>query len=214
MLPCAVTALNAVGRLDQLARENWPLQLETVEKAVIGLALQHGRELPGEVDGIADAGVHALSACRTVHMRGIAQQEDAAMPEAFGDPVMNAIGGEPVDLVDHEPNGADCFTADVLDGQCLVLVDTVLAYRSDQARLVRSIGQEQHEFRTFENDGDFAVGLVGLGFHVGDVKQLIIGAAFETGAERLADHGPGAVASGEIARLAGLDLPVGAATLR
>ena len=39
---------------------------------------EHGGELPGEIHGIADAGVHALAADRAVNVGGIAQQKRAA----------------------------------------------------------------------------------------------------------------------------------------
>src|SRR4029450_7769277 len=48
------------------------------EQAGAGDALERRGDLPAEIDGIADAGVHAVAAGRDVLVRGVAGQEDAA----------------------------------------------------------------------------------------------------------------------------------------
>ena len=63
-------------------------------------AVQHGGELPGEVHGVADAGVHALAADRAVDVRGVAEQEGAALAEVLRHAVVHAVGREPVHLLD------------------------------------------------------------------------------------------------------------------
>ena len=54
------------------------LGLIAVQKAVGGAAAEHGGQLPAEVGGVLEAGVHALAAGRGVHMGGVAGEEDAA----------------------------------------------------------------------------------------------------------------------------------------
>ena len=65
----------------------------------------HQRELPAEVVGVLQAGVHALRADRAVDVRGIAEQETAARAEALGAAVMDAVGREPVAFVESEFGG-------------------------------------------------------------------------------------------------------------
>ena len=57
-------------------------------------------QFPGEVHGVADAGVHALAADGAVDVGGVAEEEHAASVEVIGDAVVDAIGREPVHIVD------------------------------------------------------------------------------------------------------------------
>jgi hypothetical protein len=63
------------------ARKGDALRLVAVEKAWISAPLEHRCELPGEVDGVSDAGVHALPADGAVDMGGVAEEEGAAFAE-------------------------------------------------------------------------------------------------------------------------------------
>jgi hypothetical protein len=54
--------------------------------------LQHTCQFPGEIDGIADAGVHTLSAGGAVNVCGIAEQEQPPAREVIGNAMMHAIG--------------------------------------------------------------------------------------------------------------------------
>ena len=47
------------------------LRLVAVEQRLGCVAGQHGLQLPGEIDGVADAGIHALAAGGTMDMRRI-----------------------------------------------------------------------------------------------------------------------------------------------
>ena len=51
---------------------------ELVQQFRVRPALQHRRQLPGEVHGIAHAGVHALAAGRAMDVAGITGDEDPA----------------------------------------------------------------------------------------------------------------------------------------
>jgi hypothetical protein len=73
------------------ARKGDALRLVAVEKAWISAPLEHRCELPGEVDGVSDAGVHALLADGAVDMGGVAEEEGAAFAEMLRHPVMDVI---------------------------------------------------------------------------------------------------------------------------
>ena len=85
----------AVGRLQQALRDRQALVLVGVEQRVAGLALDHQRELPRQVVGILQAGVHALRADRAVDVRRVAEQEAAAIAKARRAAMVDAVGGEP-----------------------------------------------------------------------------------------------------------------------
>src|SRR6516164_655261 len=91
---------DAVGGRDQPAREANALGFIAVEQGIRGTSADNGCEFPRQVDGIANAGIHALAAGRTVDMRGIADKERAALAEMLCDPVMDMVGREPVDPLD------------------------------------------------------------------------------------------------------------------
>ncbi|MNX94106.1 hypothetical protein D3C86_1263250 [compost metagenome] len=62
-----------VGGGHQLAGEGDAFGFIGVEQAGLGTATQHRREFPGEVNRVADTGVHALATGGAVHMGGVAQ---------------------------------------------------------------------------------------------------------------------------------------------
>ena len=103
------------------------------------------------------------------------------------DPMMHVIGRKPVDLVDPDLEVIDRPIADVLECQRIGPVGSLVAYRSDQARSSCSRQREDaKEVGLVEIDVQFAVYRRARGFDIGDVKDLPIGAAGETGADRLA----------------------------
>ena len=84
-----------VGRLQQAPRHRQALVLIGVEQCGVGLSLHHQRQLPRQIVGVLQAGVHALRADRAVDVGGVAEQEAAAVAEALGAAVMDAVGGKP-----------------------------------------------------------------------------------------------------------------------
>src|ERR1700737_532407 len=60
---------------DEAPRESNSFRLVAVEQGGVGSALDDGGDLPAKVHGIADAGIHALTAHGTMNVRGIAEQE-------------------------------------------------------------------------------------------------------------------------------------------
>ena len=59
-----------------------PLDLVRREKLRSTPALQRRGELPAEIDGIADAGIHPETAGRNDEMHGVAGEEDAAVSDS------------------------------------------------------------------------------------------------------------------------------------
>ena len=84
-----------VGGVQQAARDRDALVRVGIEQGRRGPALDDERQLPGQVVGVLQAGVHALRADRAVDVGGVAEQEAAAVAEARGAAVMDAVGGEP-----------------------------------------------------------------------------------------------------------------------
>ncbi len=69
------------GGLDDLIGDRAALDAVTIEKRGRGLAASNQCQFPREIERILHAGVHALTAGRTVDVRGIAGHEDASGPE-------------------------------------------------------------------------------------------------------------------------------------
>src|SRR4030095_329732 len=63
-------------------------------------------QLPCQVVGILEAGVHALSTHGAMNMRGISQQEAASVAESFGAAVKDAVGREPVARLERQPRSS------------------------------------------------------------------------------------------------------------
>ena len=62
-------------------READSLRLVSRKQRLIRIAPQHRRQLPGEIDGVTDTGIHSLTADRAVNVCGIAEQEHATPTE-------------------------------------------------------------------------------------------------------------------------------------
>ena len=89
-----------IGGHDQAPGEGDSLWLVAIEERRIRVPVEDGGEFPGEIHRVADAGVHALSAHRTVDMRGVAEQERTTFAKVIGDPMVHAVGREPVHALD------------------------------------------------------------------------------------------------------------------
>src|ERR1700730_7895557 len=176
-----------IGGRDQPPRKADPLGLIRVEQVVARAAGDNRCKLPGKINGVADPGIHALSAGRAVDVRRVAEQEYSPFTEMFRYQVMHVIGRKPVDLLDVDLEVADRPVADVFKRQRIGTAGTLVAYRSDQARLSLS-GQRKdaQEIGLVEVDVQFAIQRGAGGFDIGDVKELSIGAAGKSGADRLA----------------------------
>src|SRR3569832_2409890 len=72
---------NLVGGFYELAGKGNSLSLVTIQQLFRRALLQYRRQLPREIDRIADTGIHALPTGRTVDVCGIAKQQRAGLPE-------------------------------------------------------------------------------------------------------------------------------------
>jgi hypothetical protein len=179
-------------------REGDALRLVAVEQALVGGALHDGGEFPGEVDRIAHAGVHALAAGRTVDVAGIAAQEHAPGAEVLGDAVVDAVGREPVDIVDRNAGVALDIGTDRLEANRLV---RLMRFRHDADQPDRARLPHRHDDgKTVGADGRVhaVAGDVATAFHVGDIEGLLVGAAGEVDVQPMAHRAVGAVATGKI----------------
>ncbi len=102
------------------------------QQALGTLAAQYRCQFPGQVDGVADPGVHALAAGRAVHVGGVPEEEHPAGAKLLGHPVMHLVGGEPVDLGHLDLELAHGALADILEAQVLRVLGTLVAHRADQ----------------------------------------------------------------------------------
>ena len=118
---------------DQPPRKGDALRLVAVEELDTGASLHTVGKLPSEIDGIPDAGVHALAANGTVDMGGIAEQEGAAFAEMPRHPVMDVIGREPVHALDLDVEAVDEAGTDIIGGESVARLGLALD-RADEPR--------------------------------------------------------------------------------
>src|SRR4029450_4186306 len=89
-----------VRGLDQAACKSDALGFVAVQQRVGRAAVKNRLQFPGGIDRVAEASIHTLSAGGAMDVRGVAEQEGAALPEILRHAVVDAIGREPVDLLD------------------------------------------------------------------------------------------------------------------
>ena len=77
ILHCADES-QSVCCLQNLIADCAALSAVAVEEMFVTASAGHQRQLPGQIKCILHSGVHALPAGRTVHVRRVAEQEDAA----------------------------------------------------------------------------------------------------------------------------------------
>ena len=126
-------------------RERDPLRLVGVEELVGATALDHRCELPGEIDCIAEARVESLSADGAVDVRGVAEKKRPAGAKARGDPVMDVIGGKPVDLGDLDAQALQNDRAHVGPLQRSAALRRRVLDGSDQPRVAVALHRERGE---------------------------------------------------------------------
>ena len=108
-------AEHAIGGRDQPSSKADPFRLVAVEQLVWRTAGQNRPHLPGQIDRVADPGVHPLAAGGTMDVSGIAEQEGAALSEMLRHPVMHMIGRKPVHFPDGHLEVLDRPAADVFE---------------------------------------------------------------------------------------------------
>src|SRR4051812_1902761 len=88
-----------MGEGDDVGGDRAPFRLVGVEAALAGTVAEDVGEPGGQRDRVLYAGVHALAACGTVHVRGVSGEEYPALPVAVGEPVVDAKPRAPHDVL-------------------------------------------------------------------------------------------------------------------
>src|SRR5262249_58803714 len=104
------------------------------QKSLKASIVRGSLQFPGEIDRVADASIHTLSAGGAVDMRGVAEQEGAALAEILRHAVVDAIGREPVDFLDFDLEIVDDPPADVLEFERISMPSAFTSHRADQPR--------------------------------------------------------------------------------
>src|SRR5262249_37935817 len=123
-----------VRGLDQAACKSDALGFVAVQQRVGRAARKNRLQFPCEIDRIADAGVHTLSAGWAMRGLGAAEQEGAYLPEVLGHAVVDAIGREPVDFLDLDLEIVDDPPADILELEPISMLGAFASHRADQPR--------------------------------------------------------------------------------
>jgi hypothetical protein len=87
---------HAIGHFHDGMGNCQPLLLPGIQGAVIAMRKRF-LQGTGERNGILNTRVHALAAGRTVNMGGVARQQDSALSQDFGNPVLNVKARGPHD---------------------------------------------------------------------------------------------------------------------
>src|SRR5205814_7716517 len=115
------------------------------------IALQHRGNLPRQVHGVADTGVHPLSTDRAVDVGGVAEEERAPVPKMKRNAMVHAIGREPVNLLDVELEVLEGFASHVLEVEFVVIALWKIVDGSDQTDSSRLLKRKkQKEVRIFD----------------------------------------------------------------
>ncbi len=122
-----------------------PLRLVGGEQAGAAPALQRGRKLPAQIDGVADAHVHAEAAERRMQVAGVAGQEHAAVGVAVGDQAVRdpGIGADDLDVQVAKP-GAAADQVGRVDARRVDVVGQLGRHEEPQAVLVHRAEQRGH----------------------------------------------------------------------
>ena len=124
----------AIGGREQLLRERTTLGLVGVEQRLVGAIRDDESQLPCQVVRVLKPGVHALPAHRTMDVRGVAEQEAAAVAEALGAAMVDAISREPMTGRERQSGPADLEKRR----------DEILEGHAVSARTARSAGCRSH----------------------------------------------------------------------
>src|SRR6266851_686245 len=194
---------DAVGRRDEAPREADPLRLVSVENALRRALAQDRRELPREVDGVADARVHSLPTDRAVDVGGVAEEEDAPAPETSRHSVMDPVGREPLHSRDVDAHPLQEPLAHIVPARFHALLLHIGTDGADQpcAPLVCE-REDRGEVARVQRHVQLAVHQRSARLDVGYVEKMLVGAARRADVEPFAHGRAGAVAAGEEDRLA------------
>src|SRR5580658_395831 len=174
-------------------------RLVAIKERRAGMALQNRSEFPRQVDGIADACIHALPAHGTVDVRCIAQQKRAALAKMFSNTMVDPVGREPVHALDVDTHPLKHSRAHIIPGKILALVFRFVAQGTDQPGTPFVLQWEDGEkIGPVQTDVDLPIHHWSAAFHVGDIEDVTVFAAAKWNLEGLARGGVRAVASRNI----------------
>lgn len=88
----------AIRGRDQGSGEANAFRLVSIQQRRIGAPSNDVRELPAEVDRIADSGIHALTSYWAVDVPRIAQKKGLSDAEPFGDAMVNTVRRKPISI--------------------------------------------------------------------------------------------------------------------
>ena len=188
-----------VGRVQQPSRDRDALFLVGIEQRRAGLTLDDERELPGQVVGILQAGVHALRADRAVDVRGVAEQEAAAVAEARGASVMDAVGGKPGAGLERQ-SGSRLVAQGGNHGLEVHVVPVAQGRRQDADDppvILPAHGEQQVKAILPQVDVDLVRNHAARHLRIGDEEHVLVGRARERDAVQLAHGAARSVASGD-----------------
>src|SRR5829696_3343700 len=94
--------------------------------------MHHIGNLPREIHGIADSGIHALAAHGTVDVCRVAKQEGAPLAKAIGDAMVHAIGRKPADALNLDGHPLEGTLAHVVPGQVSALTSVIGTHRPNE----------------------------------------------------------------------------------
>ena len=185
----SVVATRAAGEGD-------PLDLIGIEQRRIRGSPKDLRQLPGQVDGITDAGVHPLAAGRAVDVRGVPKKKGAPLAKLIRYPVVNPVGRKPVHLLDLELQVLDRPGTDVVEGELTVVLALRVPHAPDEPDSPLALhGKGEQEVGLVEVDMQLEVGRGAFCFDIRDVEQALVGSPWKPNAERLAHGRMGPVAA-------------------
>ena len=139
--------------------------------------VHHVRQFPGEVHGIANAGIHALTADRTVDVCGIAEEEGPPSTELHGDAVMDVVGREPVHLVDIDVHLVEHSSADVIPRELMVALCRLMHDADETCASSALERKHRQKVCTLEIDVNLAVHRRSRALDVGHVEDVIVSSA-------------------------------------
>lgn len=188
----------AVGGGNEGASEGEALRLIAIEDFGSGAARNDRGEFPRQINGVTDAGVHALTAGGAVDMAGVAADKGVVDAEVVGDAMVDFIGREPIHLVDANVGHVFGDAANVLEGDFFGFLGSV-GNDADEAVLAGGAnGKDDQEKIGTKAEIDVVVNGAGEEMNVGHVKEAFVSAAGEAKIEGLTDGAMGTVAAANV----------------
>src|SRR3569833_195368 len=164
------------GRSNEAACEPDSLGLVAIQQGIRCTPCQHGLQIPGQVYGVSDSGVHSLSAGRAVTVSCVTQYEGPSLAELLGDPVVDPVCGDPVDFSNLNFQMLYGAVADIREAQALRTVGPLVANCSDETRAPPPGKREYCEKVGFvEIDVQLAVEGRAARLDIGDIEDLSVG---------------------------------------